>query len=192
MSLFRVNLNSSGQGLLDINPTSGNQFAVSLQRTIYVTGPNHSNRKLMDGDEFTGSNYWKKFAYPQVPLNEAFIEVVEDDGSVYSNIPSENTFPKVYNVNIAPDSNYSDNIIDISLLESGHAAFVQINNKSSIDIKIKINGSNSAIFDLASAESQVFNSGDLSVNKLEFISVSAGQETAVVQIIASIRSDLNS
>ena len=190
MSIFRVNLNNNSQGLLDVNPANGGQFAVSLQRTIYVTGPNHVNKKLIDGELFTGSNYWKRFAYPQIPLNEAFIEVIEDDGSVYSNIVSENTYPKVYNVIIAPNSNYEDNLLDIVTDTKGHAVFVQLNNKSSIDVKIKINGLTTAIFDLASSESQVFNSGDLSITKLEFISISAGSENALVQVITSIRSDL--
>lgn len=189
MSRFRVNLNNNRQGLLDINPTTGGQFATSLQRSIYVPGPNRITKKLMDGEEFEGSNYWKRFAYPQMPLTEAFLIVVEDDGSIYSNIPSENTIPRVYNLTIAAESSYEDNVVEI---ENGHATFIQINNRGSVDVQIKINGSDAAIFDLAANESQNFNNGDISVRKLEFISVTTEEESddAEIQIITSIRSDL--
>ncbi|MBM3206896.1 MAG: hypothetical protein FJZ43_04730, partial [Candidatus Staskawiczbacteria bacterium] len=75
MSEFKVKLNNTNQGLMDLK-ADGSQFAESIQRTIYVAGPSKKYRKLFDGDTFTDCNYWKRFAYPQVPLSEAFIEVV--------------------------------------------------------------------------------------------------------------------
>jgi hypothetical protein len=62
MSVFRVNLNNSVQGTLDLNPATTAEFVTSVQRTVYVTGPNKIYRKLADGDTFTDCNYWKKFA----------------------------------------------------------------------------------------------------------------------------------
>lgn len=91
MSTFRVKLTSTGQGLLD---TAGQANGASYQRTVYVMGPGKVNRKLKDGDTFTDVNYWKRFAYPQVPLDQAFIEVVSDDGAPYTDLASENVAPK--------------------------------------------------------------------------------------------------
>ena len=98
MSVFRVKLNNAAQGALDINPSTLLEFNTSIQRTIYVTGPKRIYRKLLDGETFTDCNYWKKFAYPQVPYDQAFIEVVSDDGSIYSEIEEENNYPMVYNI----------------------------------------------------------------------------------------------
>ena len=86
MSVFKVKLNNTKQGLLDQNPLTGSQFAASVQRTIYVAGPGRTYRKLKDGDQFTDCNYWKRFTSTIVGDEAAFIEVVTDDGSVYSYI----------------------------------------------------------------------------------------------------------
>ena len=83
MSVFRVKLNNASQGLLDTD-INGVQNETSIQRTIYVTGPNRINRKLVDGEEFTDCNYWKRFTEDEMGAESAFIEVVTDDGSVYS------------------------------------------------------------------------------------------------------------
>ena len=101
MSVFKVKLNQGVQGKLDINPATGLEFATSVQRTMYVAGPNGKIREVVDGTTFTDCNYWKQFAVPQVSANDAFIEVLEDDGSVYSSIASENTYPVVTNINLA-------------------------------------------------------------------------------------------
>ena len=97
MSVFRVRLSNSRQGLLDVYDN---------QRSAYIMGPNRVNRKLKDGETFVDSNYWKRFAYPQVPLEEAFIEVVEDDGTVYSDKVQDNTSPKVSNISAAAGSQF--------------------------------------------------------------------------------------
>ena len=117
MSVFRVKLQNVKQGLMDLDPSthplamgSGNQPATygmngepmgqewpnseaqSRQRQMFVAGPGRTYRLLKDGDTFTDNNYWKRFAFPQVGREFAFIEVVTDDGSVYSDVPEENTF----------------------------------------------------------------------------------------------------
>ncbi|NIQ15933.1 MAG: hypothetical protein GTO02_16525, partial [Candidatus Dadabacteria bacterium] len=87
MSVFKVKLNYPGeQGYLDFNPATaspgflGDQMQPSIQRTMWCTGPNLVYRKLFDGEVFTDCNYWKRFAFPQVPMETAFIEVISDDG----------------------------------------------------------------------------------------------------------------
>jgi hypothetical protein len=176
MSLFKVSLNNEGIGQLD----------PSMQRSIFITGPKGVHRKLKDGDTFTDCNYWKRFAYPQVKQEEAFIVVLEDDGSIYSDIKEENNFPVVYTKEINNGTDYSDNILNFLNEHGGPAIFTQINNMGEGDVKIRINGSNSAVFDLSSDATQVFNYGDLTITKLEIKNESGSNSK--IQTIASIRS----
>ena len=193
MSVFQVNLNNVEQGLLDTHPTTGVQNATSSQRNVYVMGPNHINRLLSDGEQFTDCNYWKRFAYPQVSLAEAIVDVITDDGSVYSDIESENTYPKVYDITAAAASVYTDNQADILGDTSGHAVFAQItNNGPSGSLKVRLNGIADGIFDLAFGDTQVFNSGDLSISMIEIDNSTSGNPESDVQIIVSVRSICNS
>lgn len=192
MSVFRVKLNNASQGLLDIDSSAGAQFSTSIQRTIYVAGPGRTYRKLADGETFTDCNYWKRFAYPQVTLEQAFIEVVTDDGSVYSDDASSNTYPKVYNMLVNQGTDYADNVVDILGDTGGYAVFVQIANQGSTAVRCRINGVADAVIDIDASETQVFNSGDLSVSKLEFVNNVSGGTTADVQVLVSVRSSCNS
>ena len=191
MSVFRVKLNNSAQGALDINPSTLLEFSSSIQRTIFVTGPKRIYRKLFDGDTFTDCNYWKKFAYPQVPYDQAFIEVITDDGSIYSEVEEENNYPQVYTLTVLDGSAFAANVCDI-IGDTGAAAnFVQINNASGGgDVRVKLNGLAGAIFDLNAGDTQVFNYGDLAVTKLNFDN-SSGSD-ADIQVIVSIKSTCQS
>lgn len=191
MSVFRVQLNNAAQGALDINPSTLLEFNTSIQRTIYVTGPKRIYRKLVDGETFTDCNYWKKFAYPQVPYDQAFIEVVSDDGSIYSDIEEENNYPMVYNLTVNDASAFDDNVADIVGDTGAAANFVQITNATGGgDVRVKLNGMTGAIFDLNSGDTQVFNYGDLAVTKLNFDNNSGSN--ADIQIIVSVKSSCNS
>lgn len=188
MSVFRVKLNNTQQGLLDKQPT-GAQFATSQQRQVYVMGPNRINRLLNDGDTFTDCNYWKRFAYPQVSLEQAFIEVVTDDGSVYSDNASENVYPKVYTVTCAAGSTFTANVADILGDLGGYAVFTQITNThASQDVQIRLNGKTTAVFTLQNNTSQVFNAGDLSISKVEVDNSASGAVEVVVEILCSVKS----
>lgn len=191
MSVFRVKLNNSAQGALDINPSTLLGFSSSIQRTIFVTGPKRIYRKLFDGDTFTDCNYWKKFAYPQVPYDQAFIEVITDDGSIYSEVEEENNYPQVYTLTVLDGSAFAANVCDI-IGDTGAAAnFVQINNTAGGgDVRVKLNGLAGAIFDLNAGDTQVFNYGDLAVTKLNFDNTSGSN--ADVQVIVSIKSTCQS
>ena len=189
MSVFQVVLNNVSQGSLDLNPSVLSPYAQmdpSVQRTIYVSGPGRIYRNLKDGDTFTDCNYWKRFSYPQVSQQDAFIAVVTDDGSVYSDIPEENNFPRVYSLTVDDGSTYDDNLIDILGDNGGPAQFVQIHNIGTGDVSIRINGIANAVFSLESGNTQVFNYGDITVTKLE-LSNSSGNSSSV-QTIISVRS----
>jgi len=187
MSEFRVKLNNSKQGTMDVNPATQSQFSTSVQRTIFVQGPGRKYRKLFDGEEFVDCNYWNQFAYPQVGEDQAFIEVVSDDGSVYSENPAENNFPSVYTLTVSPSSAYEDNIVDISGDTGSFSNFVQITNFGENQINIRLNGLDSAVFVLGQSETQVFNSGDLLITKLEFTNTISGAVDADVQVLCSVR-----
>lgn len=180
MSKFRVKLNNGKQGLLDINPSS-----TSIQRSVYVAGPNRIYRKLNDGEEFVDSNYWKRYAYPQMPLEEAFLEVIEDDGSVYSDYTQNNNSPRVYLLDLSPGTDFVNNILDIQNQENGFATFVQITNNGTESVNVRMNADNNAIFSLKANETQIFSQGELNLNKLEFKNESSEQVS--VQIITSIK-----
>lgn len=188
MSVFRVKLQMlPNQGQMDINPTTGLPFTTSIQRTMYVAGPRRIYRKLFDGETFTDCNYWKRFAQPQASADTAFIEVVTDDGSVYSDIEEENTFPRSYSVSVLSSDTFDTNFIDILGDLGGAANFVQITNTGtsspSQDVTIELNGSSDATFVLKAGDTQVFNAGDLAVTALAF---DGGSSTAVVNILLGV------
>jgi hypothetical protein len=196
MSVFQVKLNQGPQGKLDINPATGVAYTTSYQRTMYVAGPNGKIREIADGTTFTDCNYWKRFAVPAVSADDAFIEVVTDDGSVYSDIVSENTYPVVESLTIAGGSDYADNVIDIAGDTGNFATFVQMTSTAAAgdDVLVKLNGSSSAVFTLVAGTTQVFNSGDISITQIAMQPVSSGYGPgeAVVEVIYSVASVCNS
>ena len=192
MSVFKVKLNNTAQGRLDTYPVSGTmvQASVSKQRQVYVMGPNRINRLLKDGDTFTDCNYWKKFAYPQVTLEQAFIEVVTDDGSVYVDGQAA-TYPKAYHLTIDAGTAFTAaaNEVDILGDTGGYAVFCQISNEGSEDVKVQINGNSSAWITIEDGTAQVFNVGDLQITTLQFAHDQSGAATNVpVEVLVSVAS----
>ena len=190
MSIFKVKLNSVKQGQLDVNMLTGVQNAVSLQRTVYLEGPGLNKSLMNDGDRFTACNYFKQFCYPQVSMEHAILECEDDDGSVYSPIPGENTYPKVYNLTIHKDDTYTseDCSADIQGDTGGYAVFAQVTNLGEYDVKVQLNGNADAIIDLPADHTQVFNYGDLAISSLAFDNTASGNEAVVIQILVSIKS----
>jgi len=190
MSVFSVKLNNVGQGLMDIDPSTGVQATTSKQRQVYVMGPKKINRLLSDGDTFTDCNYWKKFAYPQVPYEQAFINVVDDDGSVYSDVESENTYGVGASFTLA--TSYNDtNTIDFITTYGSPATFLQVQNQDtgSIVITGELNGDTNLVFTLGAGETQVFNTGDLAITKLR---LKAASGTPAALVLAAVKAQMNS
>ncbi len=187
MSVFRIKLNNAVQGNLDFDPSTaspgnlGTQMDPSIQRGVWVSGPGRINRLLLDDGTFSDCNYWKRFAYPQVPLSEAFIEVITDDGSVYSDIPSENTFAVTRSY-----TGSATDTLDFVGTYGSPAVFVQIDNTGAAAITVELNGDATATFTMAAGDTQVFDNGDLVITKLVIT------HTDTVQVIASVRSVCNS
>jgi hypothetical protein len=210
MSVFRVKLNNTQQGLLDFNPATASPIAIggaqgttylgqqmnpSKQRTIFVAGPHRIYRELFDGQTFTDCNYWKRFAFPQVPLDQAFIEVVTDDGSVWSDFSDENNYALTFGgdvpYTVAVADTFATKFIDLIGTYGSYATFVQITNYGTLDsqdIKVQLNGSTSAVFNLKAGDTQVFNMGDLQISKLAF---DGGTADTDIQIVLSLTTQCN-
>jgi hypothetical protein len=181
MSVFQVKLNNGTQGLLDNDPNG-----ISIQRSIYVPGPDRASRELKDGETFSGSNYWKRFVYPNASADLAFLILLEDDGSIWYDKADFNNIPKVYKLTIEEGTSFSDNVVDIQKDTESFADFVQISNQSDDPLKIKLNGLNSAIFDLGGKEVQSFDSGELNIQKIEAIIPEGYSGPVSLQIILAV------
>jgi len=200
MSTFRVKLNNGSQGLLDIDPSTGLQATTSKQRTVYIMGPKKVNRLLNDGETFTDSNYYKRFCYPQVSYQDAILEVVSDDGTVWSDVESENTYPVVWLPGAAGTGvvgigeTYTDDNMSLDIVATYGAAarFVQLQNTDTSDaIKVRLNGT--AVFTLDKASVQAFEPGDMSVTKIEFDnSFSGAAQVSSVEVLLGVKSVSNS
>jgi hypothetical protein len=213
MSVFKVKLQNVEQGLLDLDPSThplamgsgsspatygqlgepmgeewSNSEAASRQRQMFVAGPGRTYRLLKDGETFTDNNYWKRFAYPQVGREFAFIEVVTDDGSIYSDVPEENTFAAGATETLSTD--FADTAIDFVTTYGGAARFLQVQNlDATIAIEGELNGDTNVTFRLNAGETQIFNQGDLAITLLR---LKADSGTPDVSWIASVRSVSNS
>ena len=203
MSVFTVNLNTTAQGTLDTHPTTGAQNDPSIQRQVYIMGPNKVNRLLSDGESFTDCNYYKRFCPYDATTNpygcaleNAILTLTTDDGSIYSDVPSENTYPLVEDLSIVAGTTYTDtgNYVDILGTTGGYAVFAQLTNTHATqDVQVRLNGATTAIFTLEAASTQVFNAGDLSISKIEIDNSTSGAVGPVaVQIVLSVRSVCNS
>lgn len=196
MSVFRVKLQNTEQGTMDRvydgpnlvgnGATPGTQQSVSVQRQVYVMGPGRNNMLLKDGATFTGSNYWKRFAYPQVPMNQALLEVVTDDGSVYSDATGESVFAIGDTVTAAAGSAYGDNVVDIIGDYGSPATFLQVyNSHATDDVVMRVNGQ--ATLTVFAESTQIFNTGDLTISTLEF--ANAGSNAVTIHIFGSVSID---
>ncbi len=193
MSVFKVKLNNNVQGRMDLNPSTntsstygslGTAFTTSLQRQIYVAGPNRTYRLLSDGEQFTDCNYWKRFTSAVVGEDFAFIEVVTDDGSVYSDIAEENTFAVGSTETLT--TSFGDTEIDFVTTYGGPARFLSVQNlDASIAITGELNGDTNITFKLAAGETMMFNQGDMIITSLRLKGASG---TPSASFIASVKS----
>lgn len=194
MSTFRVKLQNVKQGLLDLDPSTyvagasygqlGSAFTTSLQRQIFVAGPGKKYRLLSDGETFSDCNYWKRFAYPQVAYEFAFIEVVTDDGSVYSDIPEENTFAAGNTETLT--TTIGDTEIDFVTTYGGPAMMLIVQNLDGAKtVTGELNSDTDVTFTLTAGQTQIFNYGDLAITKLR---LKTSADTSSCSWIASVRS----
>lgn len=197
MSVFKVKLNNNKQGRLDLDPTTntsntygnvGTSFPVSLQRSMFVAGPKMRYRKLVDGQTFTDSNYWKRFTSEVMGEEFAFIEVVTDDGSVYSDVESENTV--AIGATLTLSTSFADTVVNFVTTHGGPAKFLSVQNlHATIAVTGELNGNTNITFAVAAGETMMFNQGDLVITSLRLKGASG---TPSVSYIASVASTSNS
>lgn len=198
MSLFRVKLQNLLQGRLDMNPAThplvagttaqygnlGSPQATSIQRQVFVAGPGRKYRLLKDGDTFSDCNYWKQFAYPQCTLEKAFIDVITDDNSVWSDVAEENTFGVGGTLTLATDYSAA-NTISFTTTNGGPARFLMLLNQSSGTTTVELNGDTNLTFTMATATTLVFDYNNLMISQLR-VKGTAGQ---TLTYMASVRSN---
>lgn len=171
--------------------TSGGTWNVaSAQRTMDSPGPKKTRRLLKDGETFVDCNYWKRFAYPQVTYDKAFIEVLVDDGAPYED-GITNTFARVYSIDVDAATTYEDNVVNILDDYGGPADMAQIS-VSGNAVTMRINGSDDALLPIAEDASETFNKGELLINTLEFDNSASGATNATVVVLVAVQSQVNS
>jgi hypothetical protein len=196
MSVFQVNLTQgvgrTAQGALDPSVVNG----ASIQRSVWVAGPNKTNRQLFDGATFTDVNYWKRFSYAVTGnYDTAFINVLTDDGSTWNDFSDDNTFPYSYSTVLQAGDTYTTHTSGIHrtqfniLADTGSpAVFTQIYNATaSTVVNVRVNGSATAIFPLVGGTTQVFDKGDLLINMLEFDNTNSGAVNTTVYIFLAVQ-----
>lgn len=200
MSVFRVKLNNASQGQLDLlaptaSPGLGTQAAVSTQRQAFIMGPGKCQRLLVDGETFTDCNYYKRFCpvtatnLQGCSLENAILEVVTDDLSVYSDTEGGATELTTITVSVLNGTDYGDNEVDFITTYGGPALFLQMENtNATTDVSVKINDRSAAIFTLENTATQVFNRGDLTINKIQFANSTSGGDDVDVTLMFSIQS----
>lgn len=169
--------------------SGGNWSAVSVQRTIYVDGPNLVKRELNDGQLFTDCNYWKQFAYPQISIDQAFIEVVTDDGIPFD-YNSQTSIPKVYSLTVANGTGFATNVRDI-LGTFGVAANSASVSVTGANVVMRINNDPGADYPIVSGGSVEFSSGEVQISSLAFSNLVSGGSTATVLILFTLPSKCN-
>jgi len=97
-------------------------------------------------------------------------------------------YVKCYALAIGSGDTYEAN--EITFTDSDElgrvARFVQISTKENAEIRVRLNGSNDAIFTVEGNSTQIFNRGDLKISKLAFDNTASGGSPSVdVEVIAA-------
>ena len=202
MSVFQVNLGEDVQGDLDRHFTPGSgatpdttppEVSPSLQRQVYVMGPNKINRLLSDGEQFTDCNYWKRFAPYNATSNpggclasEAFVEIITDDGSVWSDVDAENTYPIGQNAFTGADGTLGGGeteTLDVQGELNSYAVSATVKNTGGAnDMTVTVNGVASAVMTVDPGDTLVFGAGDMQITSLAIFSTTGTTYEALLSV----------
>jgi hypothetical protein len=155
-------------------------FKNNTGKLLILPGPTGGERFLADGDEFSDSNYYKRFCPDPLTL-------VADDGAPWvDGDPASGSVVKSHNLLVAAASTWTDNEVDYESLIGGPAHYIQIECTSG-EVLVALNGNTGAndTFLLASGETQKFDSGDILVGKIQFDASYSGAAGGAVSIIAT-------
>ena len=193
MSTFTVKLNQAGvQGQLDTYPVAGvmTQPTTSLQRTVYIMGPDKHNYLLKDGDSFTGNNYWLRYVSTnqtggQARPEDAILYCTSNDGSTYSDDGDNITTVVLSETIEAVGGAGTWETVDIVGSYGGYAKFVQIVSDKATVI-YRINGNTTASFTLAANTPVVYEPGELNWSSISFnnyAGVNTGNDATVKLVL---------
>lgn len=194
----RGGANRLSQGALDtaIALSSTHGYFPSLQRQMYAMGPNKTSRKLHDGDTFVDVNYWKRFTFPTLPFDQAFVFVLSDDGSVWNDF-GPNSFAVGYNLMIADNTQgenslgagfSANNFVDVLGGNGNAASFAMIQVGSGpTNVLVYFNGL-STFISLAASTTTIFDNGDLPITSIAIDNRQAGHAPVNINILLSILS----
>jgi len=163
------------------NQITGTQtYFPSIQRQMYAMGPNKTSRKLKDGSIFSDVNYWKRFSYPTLPVDQAFVFTLNDDGSVWNDF-GPNSFIKTYSFTVLHGG--GTHFVDV-LGDNGNAAsFAMIQTVGTAALSVSFNGAAAII--LAGGTTTIFDNGDILITSINFTN-NDGAVDETVTIVLSI------
>ena len=218
MSVFQVTLNNTVQGALDVYPMATNTIGqnpysmqepdtytstgagssttenvlttkASLQRTVYIMGPNRVNRERHDGETFTDCNYFKRYcAYDPLanptgvtdPAN-VILTCVYDDGSVWiDENPNRGPCRAVAVPQSVTFTGTSATGANFLSTYGGFANFLQITNLdtasgASHSLQVTLNGSTSSVFTVLSGDTVIFDKDDILISQVQVGPTASGQ-----------------
>lgn len=151
-----------------------------------------AQKYIEPNEEFTGSNYYKRFTYDGLISNgysadlaaeNAILELVTDDGTPFSDsaVNSPNN-PRVYYETLSPGEELE---LDFETDLGGPAMFFQMD--TSENIYVYLNNNADARLYVSSAATQIFNNGELLLSKvtLDYTEADSGDPDVVVQIVVA-------
>jgi hypothetical protein len=170
--------------------------AGSLQRTVWLTGPNNVKRELHDGDSFTDCNYYKRYCYPyclgrtdQERLQNAILVCDYDDGSTWIDGSGDvhayggkgHSLPTPVSVLLTaasptltiPSGSYANFVLMTNISPSSGAAFISLNGGQ-------------ATVTLDSGVTMTFDKSEICITSITVTGISGGSEA--VEVLYSVDS----
>ena len=111
----------------------------------------------------------KELIHQNLGLRGAYLSPLVNDGNMYPQEIQKMTTPRTYSLMIAAKSSWADNTIAIKDDCGRSASFTQISNAGSGLVTVRLNQDDHACFVLEAGSVQVFNSGDLILDRIEFL-----------------------
>ena len=157
-------------------------FRNNTPNRLIIPTPKGAQRILDPGDQFNGSNYYKRFAD---------LTVVVDDGAAWAvDEPSAGSVKRTRTLVVAAASTWGDNSIDFLTLIGAAAHYIQIEVISGED-RYRFNGDENAEAGtiLANGESQSFERDDFLAESIQFDASYSGASggTVIVTAIGNLK-----
>lgn len=165
------------------------RFKNLLDTQLWLTDEHGRNFYVKAREEFTGTNFFKKYTSQGAQAQEhVILAIVEDDGIPYvKNQRDVPNFLKSWEFQVTGTESWDDHKIDFTSRTNlgSEALFLQIL-VDDAPVEVKINNSESSIFRMDSGSTQIFNTGELLVAEIAFrVPTSSGTLPANVRLLAA-------